>query len=113
MKGYKRIDIPHLPIVVKFCISKKPLEMRNSLIKDYDLPEFPDDDFTGLHTYDKNGNFWLTFKKGCSAGTIAHESFHLIGRIFEHLDMHYDVDSDEHFAYMLSYIVDEIVKEIK
>lgn len=41
-----------------------------------------------------------------SPGHIAHEAFHLAGKIMEQIDYKYDRDNDEPMAYLVGFIVD-------
>lgn len=46
-------------------------------------------------------------------GTIAHEAFHITNFIFESLGIKPDVNNDEAQAYLLSWIVEQVVKVYK
>jgi len=60
----------------------------------------------GLFQY--NEMQYIAIKAGCSFGTIAHESFHLMNRVMDYIGQIPDRNVDEADAYLLTWIVDEI-----
>jgi len=62
-----------------------------------------------LHYPDHPSNFTILFREGCvSPGAIAHEAFHLTCKIMDVVDIHYDSNEQEPFAYLIGFIVDGI-----
>lgn len=108
-REYKKIEFEHLPVNIYFGISDDAMALRNTICG---IAPVPDDNFVGLSTHDGNGNFWMTFSFDATAGTVAHEAFHTLNKVFEHLGVLYAYDQDELPAYMLSYIVDKIMEEL-
>lgn len=45
-------------------------------------------------------------KSAYCPGVIAHEAVHVTNRIFEYTGIKYSWDNDEHFAYLLKWVVD-------
>ena len=50
---------------------------------------------------------------GLDPGTIAHESFHAAYEILNWAGVKVDVEHQEAFAYMLTWVVDEVHKTVK
>ncbi len=62
-----------------------------------------------LHYPDSPSNFTIVFREGAiSPGSIAHEAFHLTGKIMSHIDVEYSKNSEEAYAYLIGFIVDGI-----
>lgn len=56
----------------------------------------------------------IRLKSPLSPGVVAHEAFHATAFIFSRIGMKLEIESsDEAYAYMLNYIVDEIYKGAK
>lgn len=56
----------------------------------------------------------IRFKTPLRHGIIAHEAFHATAYILERVGMKLEIEvSDEAYAYLLNYIVDEIYKKVK
>lgn len=73
---------------------------------------FPDNEFNQLITagvWAKNGDIYVTFdKKYFTVGRLAHECLHAAHRIFMLKNIDADVNHDEHTAYLVEYLSDEI-----
>lgn len=46
-------------------------------------------------------------------GVIAHESFHTAAFILGNRDVHFDIDNDEPYAYLLDWVVDQVYLFLK
>ena len=56
---------------------------------------------------------YMFLSKGVSSGVIAHESFHMVARLNDSIGGYLDSSSEENWAYMIGYIVDQVNGEIK
>ena len=60
-----------------------------------------------LHYPDAPSNFTIVMHTDCtSPGNIAHEAYHLCGKIMDCVDIKYDINNDEPMAYLIGFIVD-------
>jgi hypothetical protein len=72
-----------------------------------------DEDYDARAIMTDGGYTILLFKDKPSAGTIAHECFHAITFLFKRLGITLTEGSDEAWAYLLEYLVDQINIKIK
>lgn len=65
---------------------------------------------TAITSFRGKKGVFMVFKKGVSAGVIAHECLHAAGGILSDKGYRYEPDNDEPMAYLLGYMVDKVVK---
>lgn len=113
---YKKISIDLFPIQVRVFISKDIIAIRKMLAKKYDQENMPnfDNNVAALHSYFYTTEgltpfllFPIMGENCVFIGDIIHEAYHCVGRLLDNFDVHYDVDNDEVFAYMLEFLTTE------
>ena len=76
------------------------------------------EDFSG-HTYGLNNQYLIILNKKYLknelhiVSTISHEAFHVTNMLFKRIGAVPDIDNDEHQAYLLSWIVEQVYKIYK
>ena len=116
MYNYKKINLgPILKVCIYAIFTDNVIAARNSLLEDYPkLEEYIDtyNSTNALHTYSNEhypGVFWLTFNKDADIFSLVHESFHLVHKMYDYHDIHFDIDNHEIFAYTQEEIVRQLI----
>lgn len=102
------IDIP----IYKMKLTIEQSTNFRKLLDKYGYTNHPDDKTEAICFINK-GHIAVLFNGKCSINTIVHESVHVVNYIYEYIGVKLDVVNDEHQAYLTSWVVDEIVKNIK
>jgi hypothetical protein len=88
------------------CVDNMQLRQYCSDLQDEDLAKGCD----GFVFQKNKSDYYVILPPAALLGTIAHESVHLIGRIFRDREQIADYGNDEVFAYFVGWIAGEITK---
>jgi len=75
------------------------------------IPRF-DNSYLGYTLQGKNGSVIIHYTHVPTAGTLCHEAFHAAEFIFDHIGIKHTKSTSEAYAYYLTYLVNEINKNI-
>jgi hypothetical protein len=54
------------------------------------------------------GEYWIIITPGCSLREVTHEAFHTAARLLHEHAVNFDVDNDEPYSYLVSYLTETI-----
>ena len=126
MLKHKIINIPIYPGHLEIVVATTPAEVK-PIIPHFDKPE------VGYHTYyygkpldkecypDKNHLIISIILQNPSIlphdiltyGRVVHECAHAADMIFEHINKKADYEDDEHYAYLIQWVSDQVFKSLK
>jgi len=76
--------------------------------------KFPEEKTTNAWTYkDGSYNYVMVVTKDLLMSTLAHESLHITNQIFDFHGVKIDTKNDEHQAYFLTWVFEEVEKVLK
>ncbi len=104
----KTYNLDFLDVKIHVAIVYNVVAYRNHEISPkYNFPVC-DSEFSAVHVHDyklHHGHHWLVLPDDCTPGMIAHEALHCV----ELIDKFFVIKSKEFRAYLLDYLVDEIL----
>lgn len=77
-----------------------------------ELEALLEDEYVAKAYMVKNGRTFIRFNQYPTAGILAHEAFHCLVFLFRRIGLELGPDSDEAWAYLLEYLVNEITSKI-
>ena len=106
------IDVPMYKLQIAFCRHLKDFE---SLL--HQCGESSEGEYTGsamklINPYDGLPYFAAYVDNRSPAGTVAHEAFHCMNQIFEHIGFQIAYNNDEAGAYFLGWLVDKFTEAL-
>lgn len=107
----KDVDVNPYHIRLVIIISGDPQFECAKLNQQYKGLEFKWEDTASAMTHGvHNGHIFVVFnsKDKKDIGNIAHESVHIVNLVMAHSGVKYQVDNDEPFAYLTSWVADQI-----
>jgi hypothetical protein len=83
--------------------------------KEQPYPDIDEDDGTPTAcVWHKKGAVYMTYKpEEMNLGVLAHECLHIAHHIFEMRGIVADVTHDEHTAYLMEFVFDDLVKVLR
>lgn len=95
---------------LKIVITEDYKESVNKYLKDLDINT---DNCTAFFVHDNKGTAWIFLSPKISFGIAAHEAFHATANIMRNIGCDLDYNSEEPYAYLLTFIVNKIDDSIE
>ena len=107
----KDFHIPIYDAMVSVVVTK---EFQEEVLEAGYKEDVPETGAITLHYPDSPMNYIVVFhRETTSHGHIAHEAFHLAGKIMQDIGFQYTREYDEPWAYLIGFIVDGLEKIIQ
>lgn len=121
---YAKIKHPERPFVLHIFVGVKPEDISKKLNRQKGRTMyFPSDYFDQENNNDEalthdledvlSGHFCIQFNSFPDIGTIAHEVFHVVAKHMRYVSLPLTESSEESYAYMFSWLVNEINNKIQ